>query len=103
MKQSFFRLDPGEKLKLDEENSIILNSSLTLPKTIVKLLTKSYVDRRLKEPCFIRNTNHVDFNDKNLDNVRFIKVNSMPAVREHPTPRHYVEQAIFVMWMNHHC
>ena len=42
-----------------------------------------------------KNTAHVDFNEKNLDNVRFDKVNSMPAVEEHLTARNYVDNAIF--------
>ena len=88
------RLDPDKKLKLDEHDSIFLNSSLTLPKTIREVPTKNYVDKKLNDPSIIENTAHVDFNDKNLDNVRFVKVNSMPAVREHLTPRHYVDQAI---------
>ena len=32
---SLLRLDPNEKLKLDEHDSIILNSTLTSPKTII--------------------------------------------------------------------
>ena len=36
---------------------------------------KSQVDRKLNDPSIIRNTTHVDFNDKCLDNVRFTKVN----------------------------
>ena len=39
--QSLLRLDPDEKLKQD---SINLNSTLTSPKTIIELPTKSYVD-----------------------------------------------------------
>ena len=42
----------------------------------------------------MKNTAHVDFNEKNLDNVRFVKVSSMPAVREHLTPWYFVDQAI---------
>ena len=41
-----------------------------------------------------KNTAHVDFNDKNPENVRFIKVNSLPAVREHLTIKFYVDEAI---------
>ena len=41
---SLLSLDPDEKSKLDEQNSIILNSTLTSPKTIIELPTKSYVD-----------------------------------------------------------
>ena len=38
------RLDPDEKLKLDEQDSIIPNSTLTSPKTTKEIPTKSYVD-----------------------------------------------------------
>ena len=50
--------------------------------------------RNLNGPSIIKNTAHVDFNDQNLDDVRFVKVNSMPAVREHLTPKFYVDQVI---------
>ena len=68
---------------------------LTINLTIIELPSKSYVDRRINVPSIIRNNSHVDFNDKNLDNVGFVKGNSMPAVRKPFTPRHYVDQAIF--------
>ena len=42
----------------------------------------------------MKNTDHVDFNDKNLNNVRFIKVNSIPILEEPLTPKMYVDQAI---------
>ena len=40
---TLLRLDPQEKLNLDEQDSIFLNSTLTSPKTITELPTKSYV------------------------------------------------------------
>ena len=86
------RLDPDEIL--DEQDPIVLKFTLTLPKTILKLPTKSCVDRRLNDPSIIRNTTHVDFNDKNLDNVKFIEVNSFPAIPEHSTAKIYVDKAI---------
>ena len=36
---------------------------------------KIYVDNKYNDPSIRKNTTHVDFNDKNLDIVRFIKVN----------------------------
>ena len=57
--------------------------------------TKKYVDNKFNDPSIVRNNAHVDFNDKNLDNVTFIKVNSIRAVREHLTPENYVDQLIF--------
>ena len=56
--------------------------------------SKNYVDNLFNEPSIIKNTTHVDFNDKNLDNVRFVKVNSKPAVGEHLTEKYYVDYAI---------
>ena len=56
--------------------------------------SKYYVYIRLNDPSKIKKTAHVDFNDKNLHNVRFVKVNSMPAVGEHLTAKYYVNQAI---------
>ena len=55
---------------------------------------KSYVDSGLNDPSVIQNTAHVDFNDKNLDNVRFVEKKSSPAVREHITPKFYVDEAL---------
>ena len=91
---SVLRLHPDEKLKLDEQNCIVLNSSLTLPKTIKELPTENYVDSRLNDPSIIRNNTHVDFNEKNLDDVRFIKINSFPAIPKHLIAQVYVDQAI---------
>ena len=52
--------------------------------------------KKIDDHSIIRNTAHVDFNDKNLHNVRFVEINSMPTVREHLTPKSYVDNAIFL-------
>ena len=91
---SLLRVDLDEKLRLDEQDSISLNFTLTSAKTIINPPTKFYVDIKFNNPSIIKNTAHVDSNDKNLDNVRFIKVNSMPAVGEHLTAKYYVVNAI---------
>ena len=44
-------------------------------------------------PSKLRNKAHVGFNDKNHYNVRFVKVNCLPAVREHLTPKFHVDEA----------
>ena len=91
---SLLRLDPDEKLNLDEHDSVLLYSTLTSSKTIIELPTKNYVDNKFNDPTIKKNTTHVDFNDKNLDNVRFIKVNSMPAVGEQLTAKFYDDHAL---------
>ena len=89
--QSLLRLDPDEKLKQD---SIILNSTLTTPKTILEIPTKNYVDNKFNDSSIIRNVDNVDFNDKDIDNVEWIKVNKWPRDAEHLTPKLYVDNTI---------
>ena len=48
---SLLRLDPDEKLKQD---SIILNSTLTSPKTKIELPTKKYVDNKFNDASIIK-------------------------------------------------
>ena len=98
---TLLRLDPDENLNLDEQDSILLNSTLSsletgieLSKTKIELPTKTYFDKKFDDPSIIKNTTHVDFIDKNLDNVRFIKVSSFPAIPEHLTAKIYVDNAI---------
>ena len=85
---SLLRLDTDEKFTQD---TIVLNSTLTLPKTIIELPTKNYIDNKFNDPSIIKNTDHVDFNDKILDNVHSIKVNSYPTLNEQLTPKLYVD------------
>ena len=89
--QSLLRLDPDEKLTQD---SIVLNSSLTSPKTILEIPTKNYVDSKFNDSSIIKNTDHVDFNDKNLDNVYAIRVNSYPILDAELTSKFYVDNFI---------
>ena len=65
------------------------------PVSIREAASKNYADDQFKDPCILENTAHVDFDDKNLDTFGFVKVNSMPAVREHLTLKLYIDQAIF--------
>ena len=88
---SLLRLDPDEKL---EQDSIILNSTLTSPKTILEIPTKNYVDNKFNDSSIIKNVDNVDFNDKNIDNVGWVKANKWPRDVEHLTPKLYVDNAI---------
>ena len=79
VESTLLRLNPNEKLNLDEQDPIILNSTLKSPNTTMEVPTKIYVDKNFNDHSLIKNTTPVDFNDKNFDDVRFIKVNSFPA------------------------
>ena len=77
-----------------EQDSLILNSTLTSPKTIFEIPTKNYVDNKFNDPSIIKNTDDVDFNDKYLDNVRWIGVNELPKWENALTPKFYVDSAL---------
>ena len=64
------------------------------PVSISEACNKIYVDKNFNDPTNIRNNTHVDFNDKNLENVRIIKVKCFPAIPEHLTAKNYVDQAL---------
>ena len=88
---SLSRLDPDEKLKLDEQDSKILNSTLTSPKTIIEIPTKTNIDslhdgnernrRDLglsfydEEVDLVKNNQDNDFNDNKITNVKSITSN----------------------------
>ena len=62
--------------------------------SIREAYSKNYVNKKFNDLSLIENTAPVDFDDENLDNVRFIKVNSIPTLEEHLTPKLCVDQAI---------
>ena len=70
------------------------NKKLPDPFSIRVACSKNYVDNKFKDPNIIKNTNHVDFNDKNLDTVNFIKLDSIPTLEQYLTPKFHVDRAI---------
>ena len=58
------------------------NKNLPDPISIREAASKKYVGRKFIDPSIIKYIAHVDFNDKTLDNVRFVKVNSMPVISQ---------------------
>ena len=60
-----------------ERDNIIRNQyrfkHLPDPISIREQASKNYVEKKFNDPSIIENTTHVDFNDKNLDNLRFVK------------------------------
>ena len=53
---------------------IPLDSTVTSPRTTLEIPTKNYVDNKFNDPSIIRNTVHIDLNDRNITNARFIQV-----------------------------
>ena len=94
------RLDPDEKLKLDEQDSIILNSTLTSPKTIIELPTKSYVDslhesyRNRRDSSSVFNDRNNEFDNNKLTNLDSVTVNRNPSSDNEVSNKKYVDDSI---------
>ena len=56
--------------------------------------SKSYVDDLFNDPSTIKNTAHIDLNDKTFTNARVIQVNQTPRIDSHVTAKLYVDNAI---------
>ena len=107
---SLLRLDPNEKLDLDIQDSIILNSTLTDPKTVIEIPTKAYVDslheeiersrRDLglsfydEEDDLVKNNQNNDFNINTITNVKTIQINDSPTNDNNVINKKYLNDEI---------
>ena len=104
------RLDPDEKLDLDNQDSIILNSALTSPKTIREIPTKSYIDSLHEENersrrdlgidfydesnDLVKNNQDNDFNDNKLLNLDSVVVNRNPTLDNELSNKKYIDNEL---------
>ena len=81
---SLLRLDPDENMKTDEQESIIFNSTLISPNTIIELPTRSYVDslsehdRNKRDMSRVLKDQDKEFNNNKLTNLDIIRFNRSP-------------------------
>ena len=80
-------------IKANTEENIGMKNQFRIknPKVAIcnrEAASKNYVGKKFNNPS------HVNFNDKIRDYVRFIKVNSVPAINQHITPKQNVDIAI---------
>ena len=64
------------------------------PISIREPASKNYVDNLFNDPSIVKNTQHIDLNDRNITNVRFLRVNQWPQIDSHLTPKLYVDTEI---------
>ena len=64
------------------------------PFSIREACSKNYVDNLFNVPSIVKNTEHIDLNDRNITNARFIQVNQMPQIDSHLTAKLYVDNAV---------
>ena len=68
--------------------------NLPCPKENSDAVCKSYVDNLFNDSSILKNTTHIDLNDRKISNARFIQVNQLPQVDSHLTAKVYVDNAI---------
>ena len=79
------RLDPAETIKLEEQDSINLDSTVTTPKTIIEVPTKLYVDsvhensRNTRDLSSVVNDQVKKFDNDKLINLDNVTINRNPA------------------------
>ena len=56
--------------------------------------SKNYVDNLFNDASILKNTAHIDMNDRNITNIRFLQVNQLPQIDSHLTAKIYVDNSI---------
>ena len=64
------------------------------PISIREAASKNYVDNLFNDPSIIKNNSHIDLNDRNITNCRFLSVNQLPQIDSHLTAKLYVDNSI---------
>ena len=81
-----------------EENINMTNQfkikHLPCPEENSDAVCKSYDDSLFNDSSLLKNTEHIDLNDRNITNARFIQVNQLPQIDSHLTAKLYVDNAI---------
>ena len=70
------------------------NKNLPDPVSIRDACSKKNVDTLFNDPSILKNTAHIDLNDRNNTNARFIQVNRIPQLDSHLIAKLYVDNAI---------
>ena len=78
---------------IDMKNQFRLKN-LPDPISIREATSKNYVDNLFNDPSIIKNSAHIDLNDRNITNARFIQVNQIPQIDSHLTAKLYVDKSI---------
>ena len=80
-----------EKIDLENQYGI---KNLPDPINIREAASKKYVDNLFNDPSIVKNNAHIDVNDRNITNARFLQVNQWPQIDSHLPPKLYVDNAI---------
>ena len=64
------------------------------PTDINDACNKNYADNLFNDPSIVKKNAHIDLNDRNITNCRFLSVNQLPQIDSHLTAKLYVDREI---------
>ena len=91
LRTSYIQSNIEEDIDLKNQYRI---KNLPDPTNIQDACTKHYADNLFNDPSIIKTSAHIDLNDRNITNARFIQVNQLPQINSHLTAKLYVGREI---------
>ena len=94
LRTNYTECDNEENLDLKNQYRIKTSPD---PSSTIEPALKIYADSLFNHPSILKilkNSEHIDLNDRNITNARFIQVNQMRHNDSHLTARLYVDNAI---------
>ena len=91
LKSNYIESNLEEDIDLKHQYKI---KNLPNPTNLQDACNKNYVDNKFNDPSIIRKNAHIDLNDRNITNARFIQVNQLPQIDSHLTAKLYVDNAM---------
>ena len=86
-------IEANIEVDIDLKNQFRIKN-LPDPISIREAASKNYVDNLFNDPSIIKNNAHIDLNDRNITNCRFLSVNQLPQIGSHLTAKLYVDNSI---------
>ena len=91
LRTNYIEANIEEDINLKNQYKI---KNLPDPTNLQDACNKNYVDNKFNDPSILKNTAHIDLNDRNFTNARFIQVNQLPQIDGHLTAKLYVDNSI---------
>ena len=91
LRTNYIEANIEEDINLKDQFRI---KNLPDPLSIRESCSENYVHNLLNDSSIVKNNAHIDLNDRNITNARFIEVNQMPQINSHLTAKLYVDNSI---------
>ena len=91
LRSNYIEADIEEHIDLKNQFRI---KNIPDPISIREAASKNYVDNLFNDSSILKNTAHIDLNDRNITNARFIQVNQLPQFDSHLRAKLYVDNSI---------